>query len=852
MTPKPLPLPIDQALPHVLQQLKERGTLVLQAQPGAGKTTRVPQVILDAGIADTESHKNGQIVVLQPRRVAARAAAVRISYERGTQLGQEVGYQVRFDKRSSKNTRILICTEGIFLRRLQDDPTLENIAVVIFDEFHERSIDSDLALALVRQVRKELRPDLRVVVMSATLESSPVSKYLDNSPIVQSQGKTYPLTLEYLPFPPKEPVQKLVGEAVSKMLTRSTGDLLVFLPGIAEIRQTQSHLESQLVGDNCVLLPLYGDLPLEDQQQVLEPSSKRKIILATNVAETSLTIDGVKSVIDSGLVRVNMLDPRLGLNRLHLMKVSKASADQRAGRAARTAPGTCLRLWSEKEQQMLRDFETPEIARVELSQCLLQLFAWGEHNVKDFPWFEPPPAPAVDQALLLLDRLDALDHGMLTKLGKEMANLPLQPRIARLLIEGASLGQAKRAALCAALLSERDAFRRKDNTSKAEHHSESDVLDRLSAIERFENDNVRHTEAGEILTGPAKQILRAGAQLLALIEDRIERNDCDNVTSDQAILKSLLCAFPDRVCKRREPAGRRAIMIGGRGVKLADGSALDRGEFFLAIELIETGQSELLVTQASKIEKEWLNKAHLKTVVETAYDTARQKVMALKRTRFFDLLIEESVVSIPPELDTSSVLAKAVIEHIDIETIVDEESKQLLARLQCLSEWMPELDLPDFGSNTWTELLPDWCTGCTSIDDLKNNPPISIIMDRLSCEQQFALEREAPSRITVPSGSRIKVMYRQGEPPVVAVRVQEMFGMKETPRIASSRIPVLLHLLAPNYRIQQITPDLASFWKNTYPDVKKDLRRRYPKHSWPDDPLTATAEHRPKPKPKPK
>lgn len=847
------PLPIDDVLPQVLDELKSAGCLVLQAQPGAGKTTRIAPAILDAGLGSLPGQAAGQIILLQPRRIAARSAATRISEERGTELGGEVGYQVRFEKRASKNTRILVCTEGICLRRLQDDPLLEDVSVVIFDEFHERSIDSDLALAMVRQVRHELRHDLRIVVMSATLDTAPVSKYLGGCPVIASPGKLHPVTIEYLTPPARPPgIDKLVSDAVKSAISRDAGHVLAFLPGVGEIRQTEAALQETAESQNLALLTLYGDMPLEEQQRVLRYSQQRKIILATNVAETSITIDGVTSVVDSGMARVNRLDARLGLNRLELERISKASAEQRAGRAGRTAPGLCFRLWSEREQQQLRDTETPEIARVELSQCILQLYAWGESDVRAFPWFEPPPDNAVEQALLLLQRLDALVSGKLTDLGKRMAQLPLQPRLARLLLEGKELGQPKRAALCAALLSERDPIRRSSKAGEAQHHSNSDVLDRLSAIEEFAASGERFSEVGELLNGPGRQILRAQDQLLQLLKndrDPSVSNAKGLADADTAVLRALLSSFPDRVCRRRDEKGRRALMVGGRGVRLADESAVGTAEFFIATEIMDTGKSESLVLQASEIDKSWLDPLQITSSVETAYDAPREKVIAFRRLRFCDLLIEENSVPLPKDIDCSQILAQAVRENFSLEALIDEDSQQYIARLQCLSIWLPELGLPTYDQSTKEKLLVDWCSDCSSIQELRNKSIIPILQSYLTPEQISALESEAPARITVPSGSRIKIQYEPEQPPVLAVRVQEVFGMRESPRIARSKIPVLMHLLAPNFRVQQITSDLAGFWKNTYADVKKDLRRRYPKHAWPDDPLTAQAEKRPQRKP---
>ncbi len=875
-------LPIDDVLPEVISNLAKSDTgLVLIAAPGAGKTTRVPSAVLDAGLAElnsshqqaeqgngSESIRPGQIIVLQPRRVAARAAANRISDERGTKLGEEIGYQVRHESKVSARTRIVICTEGVFLRRLQKDPMLENIAVVIFDEFHERNLDSDLALALVRQVRNELRPDLKIIVMSATLDAEPVSHYLSNCPVLQSPGRAYPVNIEYLSSQPAATnIEQTVCDGVKKMLAKSDGHILAFLPGVGEIRKTQELLETTAEREHLLLLPLYGDMPLEEQQRVLNASSQRKVVLATNIAETSLTIDGITAVVDSGMARVNRLDPRLGLNRLGLERISQASADQRAGRAGRTASGDCLRLWTEREHKSMAAFSPPEIERVDLSECALQLLAWGEKDLQSFAWFQAPPPASLSRALELLDRLDALENGRLTELGRKMAQLPLQPRLARLLVEGAESGQIKDTALCAALLSERDPLKRSTENTGAKHKSESDVMDRVWALNEFAEQGHKHSFAGELMVNPAKQILRAAEQLTKLVSefksiDSERRNDrtkstpkdkankankIDEKKAEEAVMRAIMVAFVDRICRRREPGGKTAIMVGGRGVRLAIDSAVTDAELFVAVELLETGQSDATVRQASAIDKSWLPKSHLSTSIDVSYDSAREKVVASKCTRFCDLIIEETVSALPTDIDPGEILAKALsAANIDLAALVDDQSKQYLARINCLRDNMPELELPQFSNEPWRELLPLWCMGASSLTELKSHSFISILQSQLNHEQLTAIEQEAPAQIAVPSGNQIKLIYENGKAPVLAVRIQELFGMTETPKIARARQPVLMHLLAPNYRVQQITPDLASFWNNTYSEVKKDLKARYPKHSWPDNPLTAQAESRPK------
>jgi ATP-dependent helicase HrpB len=859
-------LPVDEVLPQIVAALRTAGAVVLKAPPGAGKTTRVPPAMLDAGFANlaagSGSSGAGEILLLQPRRVAARAAAARIAEERGGRVGDEVGYQVRFERRASRATRLLVCTEGVLLRRLQDDPFLERVAAVVFDEFHERSLDADLALAMTRRVRNEVRPDLKIVVMSATLDPGPIARYLDDCPTVESAGRTFLVAVEYLKFSPTDSLDRLAADGVRQLLAQTSGDLLAFLPGVVEIRRTQENLEAEAAQHRLAVMPLYGDLPLEEQQQVLRPAQQRKVVLATNVAETSVTIDGVTGVVDTGWARQMLFDARLGLNRLELTRISRASAEQRAGRAGRTAPGVCLRLWTEREQQALREFALPEIERVDLAEAALQLICWGETDVAKFPWFEAPPSAALAGALELLRRLGAVDDGGVTDLGRTMSRQPLQPRLARLLVEGERLGHGDRVALVAALLSERDPFFRRGPRAQAEHHSDSDVLDRLAALEAFDRSNRRDSAVGELNAGAARQVLRAREQLVRQMRNaefgvRNDRTDESGSASeiphsalrtphsDDAVLRALAVAFPDRLCKRREPKGRRGVMVGGRGVRLADESAVADAELFVAVELNESGGSETLVRQASAVERSWLPQDQIATTVETAFDAEREKVVAVRRTRFADLVLDEAPTALPRDVDPGAMLAAAVAERFDPAALVEDDARRYLARVRCLREWLPSLELPDLGADPWRTLLPEWCAGKASVAELRASSPIFAVQARLTAQQIAAIEREAPERIEVPSGSRIVLEYEVGKPPVLAVRIQELFGLTATPRVAGGRIAVLLHLLAPNYRVQQITPDLASFWKNTYGEVKKELKRRYPKHAWPDDPLAAQAEHRP-------
>jgi ATP-dependent helicase HrpB len=828
------PLPIDEVLPDLLNLLSRQPSVVLRAPAGAGKTTRVPPAILDAGLA-----ASGQIVVLQPRRIAARAAAARIAAERGGRLGDEAGYQVRFERQASRATRILAVTDGVFVRMLADDPFLEGVSVVLFDEFHERSVHTDLALAMVRRVQLDLRTELKLVVMSATLAAEPIAAWLGGCPILRSEGRTFPVDVRYVAHSPHGPIGPHVARGIESLFDTTTGDVLAFLPGVAEIRQAQRELIAGGRAHSAAIMPLYADLPLADQQAVLERGKTRKIVLATNVAETSLTIEGVTAVVDSGLARVLRLDPALGIDRLETTRISRASADQRAGRAGRTAPGVCLRLWTEREQAGLRDFESPEIARVDLAGPVLELLCWGESDVAQFGWYEPPPPAAIDQALRLLRRLDAWDDRGVTELGRRMARLPVHPRLARALIEGQSRGHANRVALACALLSDRDPFRA-SHQGESQHTSDSDVLDRVAALEEFERSGQRHNEVGQLDAGTAKAVFRARNQLVRMLsEERAGSKTSHQVPADEAVLRSLFAAFADRVARRREPGSPRAVMLGGRGVRLARESAVRDAPLFACVNLSETGKSESLVRLASAVEREWLPDERLQVNVDVEFDPRRERVVAIRRTRLEDLVLDEAMTGLPDGVDPAPLLAQAAGENLDRTLSLDDEANALINRIRFLRQAMPELALPDLGNDPLRGLLPWLSIGRQSFDELRRAPVLPALKAMLTPAQLTAIEREAPQRLRVPSGRELALRYEPGQPPILEVKIQEMFGLRETPRVAAGRVAVLLHLLAPNMRPQQVTADLASFWKNAYPVVRKELRRRYSKHPWPEDPLSA-------------
>ncbi len=690
---------------------------------------------------------------------------------------------------------------------------------------------------MARRVQREARPDLKLVAMSATLDPGPIAAFLGDCPVLESRGRLFPIEISCLERPDERPLAGRVAAGVRQALGATAGDVLVFLPGVGEIQRAAEALAGLAAERNLAVLPLYGDLSAERQDEVLRRLDRRKVVLATNVAETSITLDGVTAVVDSGLVRRLRFDPSTGLDRLELGRISRASADQRAGRAGRQAPGICLRLWPAYEHATLAERESPEIARVDLAGPALQLLAWGERDLAAFGWFEAPAPEALAAALSLLRRLGAVDDHGVTSLGRTLARFPVHPRLARLLIEGHRAGRTREAALLAALLSERDPLPRGAGPRRA---SRSDLLDRLDVLETL---NI----------GGARFVFKARDQLAEIVRremgGRKGQQGHQGQQGEDALLRALLAAYPDRVARRREPGSPRGVMVGGRGVRLAEESAVLDAELFLCVDL-DAGRSgpfsEALVRKASAVEPEWLAAERLSTAIDLEFDEERERVAAWKRTRYEDLVIAETEIPAPEGEETGKILVQAAAERLDRALSLDDpEVSSFLARIRSLADWMPELGLPRFTDDEIRALLPALAAGRRSFAELRRAPLLDALQGTLSYAQLEAVRREAPERLEVPSGSRIKLLYEPGKPPVLAARIQELFGLAETPRLAGGRVPVLLHLLAPNGRPQQVTRDLRSFWENTYPQVRKELQGRYPKHAWPADPWSAMPQRRP-------
>lgn len=856
-----VPLPIDRSLPEIVDALRRSRSLVIVAPPGAGKTTRVPVAMLRERVVEGE-HRN--IVMLQPRRVAARAAAARIAAENVWELGREVGYHVRFDRKIGRDTRLRVLTEGILNRQLLEDPFLDGVGAVVLDEFHERSLHTDVAIALLREVQETVRPDLKIVVMSATLEAEPVAAFLGGCPIVRTEGRAYPIDVRYAAvvrgdeeIGVVDEIRKLIEGQTKMSAPADKGkDVLVFLPGAKEIRRVLRGLESLADRHDLVLAPLHGSLTGDEQDRAIrpDPAGRRKIICATNIAETSLTIDGVGVVIDTGLVRVAGYDAERGLDKLEVMRISKASATQRAGRAGRTGPGVAIRLWSEKEWERMEAFETPEIRRVDLCATVLELHAWGKSDPRGFGWFERPDEEILWAAEGLLSMLGAVDEGgRITEIGRRLARLPVHPRLGRLLLAAADRGLSREGATLAALISERDILRWERNESRdslaagaGRVMGSSDLLLRMELIESRAHDS-------RIDSGALRQVLRVRDELERVMEwdgkGQTANGKRDGGAPEEGdLLKLVLWAYPDRVCRRRGGPDR-GVMVGGGGVRLSPESVVRQGDFFVAVDARRDERSaarEAFVRVASAIDVAWLEHmfpAQIRREREVIYDEARQRVVGAARVWYRDLLLREDKDAPVDPAQASAALREVLRRQAGDIFRANEEAAAVLMRVALLRDKMPEKAWPKWDDAELGEILADAATGRRSLAEVKTLPLGSILKSALAYPLDRLLEQEAPEALEVPSGSTIRLRYSADEV-ALAARLQELFGWLDTPRIAGGRVAVKVELLGPNYRPVQVTSDLRSFWANAYFQVRKDLKARYPKHAWPEDPLTARAEAR--------
>lgn len=844
MKPSIPSLPIDSVLPKLKETLLSHPAVVLHAPPGAGKTTRVPLALLDAFPPD-----NGRIVMLEPRRIAAASAARWMAKTLGEEVGGTVGYTIRFDRKVSHGTRIEVVTEGVLTRRIQSDPGLEGTALVIFDEFHERSVHADLALALCIDVRKGLRPDLKLLVMSATIDTGPVAALLGSAPVLSSGGKAYPVEERYIEDRQAR-LPARVASAVRTALREANGDILLFLPGAGEIRSCSQELREtvDLAGQRLSLHPLFGDLPFEDQERAILPAKDhRKIVLATNIAETSLTIEGVHVVIDSGLSRTLRYDPATGMNRLVTLPVSRASAEQRKGRAGRLGPGVCYRLYGKQEFRSLVPFNSPEIVQTDLSQLALELAVWGVRRQDQLSWLDPPPAAAWDAAVRLLREIGALDREYsATAAGREMAKLPLHPRLSRLLLRSRELDCPRLGAELAALLTDRDIFRKNAGEGAS---PDPDISTRVDALRRWLN-----TKEPGGLADPAalRSVERSAVQLMRLMPVPADRTTGERTDSD-TISRLLLAAFPDRVCKRRESGGQGYVHMQGRGVRISRDSHLLNSPYLLAAHADAGEKAEGFIHLAAPLSEEIIRNelgGRIETVRNVEWNTNEKRVAAAAEERLGALVLSSRRLS-PSDDEALPVLCEALRASPDLLKF-GKEARQLQARVGLLQKAFPGEQWPDLSAGHMTArpedwLLP-WLSGMRSAAELGKLDHVAALKAKLTRELQRLLEERTPLAITVPSGSRIRIDYTSGDVPVLAVKLQELFGLADTPAIACGRVKLLLHLLSPAGRPVQVTQDLRNFWNSVYPEVKKDLKGRYPRHPWPDDPWNAMPTKRAKPR----
>jgi ATP-dependent helicase HrpB len=775
-------LPVDALLPELLSSLKQRPNLVLEAAPGAGKTTRVPPALLEL--------VRGEIIVLEPRRIAARLAARRVAWELGEQVGETVGYQVRFEEAIGPRTRLRFVTDGVFTRCLLSDPTLKGVDAIVLDEFHERHLESDFALALLKRLQQS-RPELRLIVMSATLDAAPVARYLGDCPILRSEGRVFPLSVKHLPYSP-DPLHTQVRNAVELLLREQqpaqreiqAQHTLVFLPGAAEIRRTQRECEPLAARCGLLILPLHGDLAPAEQDRAVAPSAQPKLILATNVAESSVTVEGVTAVIDSGLARFATYSPWTGLPTLHIGRISQASAKQRAGRAGRTAAGRVLRLFAEEDYALRAEHDTPEILRSDLSQLGLALRAMSIPHFASLDWLDAPPVAAVQTAETLLDRL-----GATAGKAQQLARYPLPPRLSRILLESLARNVGESGCIAAALLG---------SGARSPHN------DLLAAMDAPHDPRaLQHIQQLRRIARPPKQT----------------KHD------DEALLLSVLTGFPDRVARRR--AGNQVLLANGVSAEIA--GEPPTYEFMVAIDAEDRKEKPLpLIRMTSRIEPEWLIDLFPDRVREQSnltWNRSAERVEAVSALMYDDLVIQESRDGSPDPEAAADLLAQKALEA-GIERFVDAEAlQQFLARVAFAGLTAPDL----------SQTLRQLCLGLRSFADLKSAALSFLPLLEQSVDAR-RLQELAPVSVRLQSGRQTKIHYEQGKPPWISSRLQDFFGMRETPRLGADRTPIVAHLLAPNHRAVQTTTDLAGFWDRLYPQVRRELMRRYPRHPWPEKP----------------
>jgi ATP-dependent helicase HrpB len=835
-------LPIYELQSRIIESLRSIPRLILQAPTGSGKSTQVPQILLDEGLA-----ANGQIIVLQPRRLPTRMLAARVAQERNVRLGEEVGYQIRLDNVSTARTRIRFVTEGVLLRQMVGDPRLAGVTVLIFDEFHERHLYGDIALARALEIQASIRPDLKIVVMSATLDTDLLEAHLSPCSLLTSQGRMFPVEIEYLK---RETVDEPPWEVASDAFAQAPddgGDVLIFMPGAYEIGRTIQELKrSDFKG---VVLPLHGDLSPRLQDAAVATYPERKIVVSTNVAETSLTINGVTLVIDSGLAKIAKYDPHRGINTLITEKISRASADQRAGRAGRTAPGRCLRLWSERDQLGRRSQDLPEIKRLDLAEVLLNLKAAGVTDLDRFGWIEMPDPNSLRRAIELLEDLGALDrqNGEITNVGNRMLSFPVHPRYSRMLLIADKLGCVSTIALVAAITQERHLLRRSEN-NQMEHDRElllgkeveSDFFVLIRAWLYAQQHGPDKARRLGIRYAISQQIAPVFEQFVEIarseglnVEKKVDEFDAE------ALGKCMLVGFSDHLAKRIDAGTLRCELVHRRQGVLARESVVQKSPLFVAGEIreIQGRNDELIVllSQVTGVREEWLRELFPKdfrALDQVFFDPVTRRVQQKKDLLFRDLVLQSTKLDAPPDERASELLAKEVIAGRCPLAHWSHDVEQWIIRLNCLSRWYPELGLPVIDEEARFHLLQQICHGAVSYKEIKDRAVWPVVKSWLSHLQQQALDQFAPARYELPTGRHAKLLYVENQSPLLSARIQDLYGVEGSLTICEGRVPILLQILAPNHRPIQTTQNLSTFWKETYPKFKQELQRKYPKHEW--------------------
>jgi ATP-dependent helicase HrpB len=834
-------LPIYDLDEEIVSALQQGNRLILQAPTGSGKSTQVPQILLDGGILG-----NGRCIILQPRRLAARMLAARVAQERNAKLGGEVGYQIRLDNVSSRDTRILFVTEGILLRQMLADPQLRGVSTLVFDEFHERHLHGDITLARALDLQDSTRPDLKIVVMSATLDGAELQNYLHPAQLLRSEGRMFPVTIEHLPYEPKdEPIWELASDAVAQNLESTPGDVLVFMPGSYEIQRTMRELQGR-IGSRCTILPLHGELPAAEQDKAVNRTHGRKIIVSTNVAETSLTIDGVTLVIDSGQARIARYDANRGINTLLIEKISASSADQRAGRAGRTAPGLCVRLWTERDHTRRPLRELSEIKRLDLAETLLTLKAAGVENTDTFRWIERPETLAMNRAETLLRDLGALSpDGRITEIGRRMLNFPVHPRYARMFIAAEELGCVRSAALISAITQSRSMLLRADKKTEEERMEifgtgTSDFLVLMRVYEWAKRHDYRMNECRSlgIHADSARQVGKLFEQFLDIAHSEALLIE-DAPPSDEAIARCILAGFADQVACRRSAGTLVCDIVHGRRGLLARNSVATESSLIVAAEIAEIegrdGDARVLLNLATEIQESWLRDLFPEDLHESAdhhYDRSQNRVVVRRAKMFRDLVMENRDRDAEPGPAASSCLAEQILAGTLRLNGWDDSTEQWIHRVNFLARLCPEQGIPPLGDEERHHIILNVCENAVCYRDIKDTPVLHHARSLLTHAQQQFVDKHAPERFELPGGRRAKITYSENADPFLAARIQDLYGVTDDIKIAMGRHALTLHILAPNQRPVQVTRSLKSFWTETYPGLKNQLQRQYPKHEW--------------------